>query len=503
MQPYSRVVNIDPWEYLVLLIYVGIIGIIYARRKNLEIKKNPEYRYYLLGLYAKIFGGVIFTLVYIYYYGNGDTLSYFNASAVLCNLAKIDPLMYLEAFFSANTPENYWRFFNQETGYPLEYVYFDDRTYILVRFVSLLSLVAFNSILLSVAVVSTVAFGGVWQLYRTLVRYFPSLQWQLAVAVLFFPSVVFWGSGIMKDTFTFTGLCWFIYSLDNIFFRKREISGSWVNLIVSSFVMVAMKPYVFMMIVPSGLLWVLYYRVKRFRNAFVRLFFLPMALLTMGGLSFFILTKLEGSLGKFSLNQSLDTIILAQADMKRSEQYGRNFFDLGEIEATWGSVFSKFPQAVFAGLYRPAMVEVNNVVMLLTALENTFLLLMTLYILLRSRVVFLFTLILQNPMLQMFYLFSISYAFMIAITTPNFGAMVRFKIPLLPLFVSALFITRFILDKRLDALRRGRPFRFEIYENGEPRGPVVMPDQEVHRRQRRPGPDRRGGPVMSPHPTSG
>lgn len=482
MQPFSRVVNIDPWEYLVLVIYIGIISIVYARRKNLEIRKHDEYRYYLWGLYAKIFGGVIFTLVYIYYYGNGDTLSYFNASVVLCNLAKSDPLTYLEAFFSANTPENYWRFFNHRTGYPLEYVYFDDRTYILVRFVSLLSLLSFNSILLSVAVVSTVAFGGVWHLYRTLVRYFPSLKWQLALAVLFFPSVVFWGSGIMKDTFTFTGLCWFIYSLDNIFFRKRDISSSWFHLVVSSAVMVAMKPYVFMMIVPSGLLWVLYYRVKRFRNAFVRLFFLPMALMAMGGGSFFILTKLEGSLGKFSLNQSLDTIILAQADMKRSEQYGRNFFDLGEIEATWGSVFSKFPQAVFAGLYRPTLLEVNNVVMLLTALENTFLLLMTLYILFRARIVFLFTLILQNPMLQMFYLFSISYAFMIAITTPNFGAMVRFKIPLLPLFVAALFITQFILDRRAQALRQGRPFRFEAYENGEPRGPMPPPAQPVGRR---------------------
>jgi hypothetical protein len=469
MQPITRVVNVDLWEYLLVALYIVIIGTVFSRRKNLQIGRHSEYRYYLWALYAKILGGVLFTLIYIYYYGNGDTLSYFNASTALSNVARENPALYLEALFADNTMENYSRFFTQRTGYPLDYVYIDDRTYILVRFVSVLTLFALNSILLSVAVVSTVAFGGVWQLYRTLVRYFPSLQWQLAVSVLFFPSVVFWGSGIMKDTFTFTGLCWFIYALDNIFFLKRDLSRSWVNLLFASFVMVAMKPYVFMMIVPSGLLWVLYYRVKRFRNAFVRLFILPVGVLSMGGLSFYILNKLEGSLGKFSLNQALDTIILAQSDMKRSEQYGRNFFDLGAIEPTWGSVFSKFPQAVFAGLYRPALVEVNNVVMLLTALENTFLLLLTFYILMRSRIVFLFTLLFQNPMLQMFYLFSISYAFMIAITTPNFGAMVRFKIPLLPLFVSALFITSFILDRRREADRRGRPFRFSDYEDGEPR----------------------------------
>ena len=53
------------------------------RRKNLQIGRHPEYRYYLWALYAKILGGIFFTLVYIYYYGNGDTLSYFNASAAL------------------------------------------------------------------------------------------------------------------------------------------------------------------------------------------------------------------------------------------------------------------------------------------------------------------------------------------------------------------------------------------------------------------------------------
>jgi hypothetical protein len=139
---------------------------------------------------------------------------------------------------------------------------------------------------------------------------------------------------------------------------------------------------------------------------------------------------------------------------------------------------------------------VNNVVMLLTALENTFVLLLTLYIVMRSRIVFLFTLLFQNPMLQMFYLFSISYAFMIAITTPNFGAMVRFKIPLLPLFVSALFITSFILDRRREADRRGRPFRFSDYEDGEPRRPAV----QVSAQQARSGRTATGAAVAQERP---
>ncbi|MCC6841103.1 MAG: hypothetical protein IT230_13180 [Flavobacteriales bacterium] len=471
----TRIVEIEPWEYMVLLLYVVFIGFVFSRRKNLEVRLNPEFRYYVWALYAKILGGVAFTLTYIYYYGNGDTLSYFNSSVILSRMALSDTGNWLHALFSDNTMENYYRLFDNRTGYPMEYVYLDDHAYALVKFTSLLALFGFNSILLTVAMVSTLAYGGIWGFYRTLARYYPSLRGQLAFAVLFFPSVVFWGGGIMKDTFTFTGLCWFITAMDRIFFLKRNVASSWLLLLLASYVMIAMKPYVFMMIVPAGLLWVLYYRVKRMRNVFLRLFLLPVGVLVVVGLAFFILTKLEGSLGKYSLGKALDTIMLTQADMKRSEQYGHNYFDLGEVDHTWGSVFSKFPQAVFAGLYRPTLADANNAVMVLTALENTFLLVLSLYILIRSRILFLFTLLLKNPLLQMFLLFSISYAFMIAITTPNFGAMVRFKIPLLPMFVSALFIAKLILDRRLAAIRGGRPFHFEAYEHGEPRSAPTKP----------------------------
>ncbi len=469
MPPDTPIVTIEAWEYLLLVLYMVAIGAFFAWRKARLMLLHPEYRYYTWALHAKIMGGVLFTLTYIYYYGNGDTISYFNSSVILSRMAVNDPAGWVRALFIDNSMENYYKLFDNATGYPLEYVYVDDHTYALVKFTSVLALLGLNSILLTVALVSTVAYGGVWHFYRMLVRYYPSMQRELTFAVLFFPSVVFWGSGIMKDTFTFTGLCWFIHALDGIFFNKRNVRWAWLTLLFASYVLITMKPYVFMMIVPAGLLWVLYFRVKRLKNVFMRLFLLPMGAITVSVLAFFILSRLEGSLGKYSLGNALDTIMVTQADMKRSEQYGSNYFDLGDIEPTWGSVLSKFPQAVFAGLYRPSLFEVNNVVMLLTALENTFLLLLTLYIMVRSRIFFLITLLLKNSMLQMFLMFSVSYAFMIAITTPNFGAMVRFKIPLLPMFLSGLFIARFILDRRLEAMRAGRTFRFDDFENGEPR----------------------------------
>ncbi len=464
-------VTIQLWEFLLLFIVVAVAGVMHARRKNIEIKRHAEYRYYLWGLYAKIFGAVMFSLTYVFYYKNGDTISYFISAVPFAKLFFQDPLVYFDALFAENTLENRFRLFNPDTGYPLSYIYYDSRSYTLVRLVSPFVILTFQSYLLCAAAVGIVSYGGVWRLYRMMVRYYPKLQRQLAIAVLFFPSTVFWGSGILKDTFTFTAVCWYVHAMDRIFMLRRGGSSTWGVLIVASAILIGMKPYIFMTIFPASIMWVLYQRVATIRNTAVRVLILPVAMSLLVVVTLFTLDTLGDRLSKFSLDKALDTIVLNQKDMKRGEHYGDNYFDLGEVEARWSSVLAKFPQATFAGLFRPALIESNNVVMVLSGLENTYLLFLALYVLYRSRLVFFFTLVLRNPLLQMCYLFAVGYAFMIAITTPNFGAMVRFKIPLLPFFVAALFISAHILDRRRAAFAGGRRFDIEDFVDGDPDRP--------------------------------
>ncbi|MCB0764769.1 MAG: hypothetical protein R2815_13525 [Flavobacteriales bacterium] len=464
----SRPIDIAFWEFLVVLVYMVLVGVVFSRKKAINIKQHPEYKYYLWGIYSKIIGGVLFSLTYVYYYDNGDTISYFRSAVPLANLALKDPVMFFQALFADNTPENRYLFFDQETGYPIPYVYYDSRTYWLVRLISPLVLFSFKSYLLATAFVSTIAFGGVWSLYRTFVRYYPTLRWQLALAILFFPSTLFWGSGIMKDTFTFTALCLYISSLDAFFFLKRDRLRAGSIGLVASALMIAMKPYIFMMIFPAGLLWAMHRRVSRIRNSLVRVLFLPMAMAALGFLVIVTLESLGDRLNKFSLDKALETIVVSQNDLKRGEQYGDNYFDLGELEPTWSSVFSKLHVATFAGLFRPTILEAKNVVVMLAALENAWLLVFSITILIRSRLVHLITLIRSNPLLQMCFLFSLGYAFMIGVTTPNFGAMIRFKIALLPLYVSALFITDLILKRWRAASNRGLGFQFKTFVDGDP-----------------------------------
>ena len=124
----SSPIDIAFWEFLVLFVYIAVVGVIHARKKNVEIVKHPEYRYYLWGLYMKVFGGMAFALIYVYYYGNGDTVSFYLSSEPLVELLLKDPVLYLQALFADNSIENRYRFFDGSTGYPIGYVYLDSRS---------------------------------------------------------------------------------------------------------------------------------------------------------------------------------------------------------------------------------------------------------------------------------------------------------------------------------------------------------------------------------------
>lgn len=178
-------------------------------------------------------------------------------------------------------------------------------------------------------------------------------------------------------------------------------------------------------------------------------------------------------MGKFSLDNALSTIEVSQADLTRSEQYGENYFDIGGFDGTWSGLISKFPVATSAGLFRPYLWEARSFVMALGGMENLWLLLLALGTLYKAGPRFLVRCLSSIPILLMAFLFAIMFAFLIGVTTPNFGALVRFKIPLVPLFVAALFIVRYLSSISKQVKNSGRVFRLAEFRMGTAHLPNV------------------------------
>lgn len=474
-------VGIEPWEWTLGIVYVAFLYLYFARLKNVAIKHSPEYQHMLWGLTARMVGGVAFSLIYFYYYRGGDTIMYFYSAVALSNMASLDFPAYLDIVTGPNDQANLNRF-SEHTGWPFAYMYFDSRAYAVIRLISPIVILTFNSYLITTLILASFSYFGIWRCYRTFVSYYPALRNKLAIAFLYMPSVVFWGSGIMKDTFTMSATCWWVHCLDELYFKRRRMTFNIAGLLVSATVLIVMKPYIFMTLFPVSVAWVLYYRVARIRSAFVKFLALPVVFGVLIGGSLYVLNNLGDQLDKFSLDKALETAVSIQGDMKRSDFYGGNYFDIGELDGTMPNLLSKFPVATNAALFRPYIWESRSVVVALSGLENLWLLCFTLLVLWRTKVKFFLQAVFRNPLTMMCVVFSVAFGFSLGISTPNFGALVRFKIPLVPFMVSALYIVSYLNGLRVMAKRVNRRFDLHEFLHGQPRAAPASRPGEHHGR---------------------
>jgi hypothetical protein len=96
------------------------------------------------------------------------------------------------------------------------------------------------------------------------------------------------------------------------------------------------------------------------------------------------------------------------------------------------------PDAIVVSLFRPYLWEVNNPLMLLSALESLALLLLVVYLIFKGNVR-LFRAF-WEPNIFFYLLFALTFAFAVGVSTYNFGTLVRYKIPMMPFFVMALVL---------------------------------------------------------------
>lgn len=71
--------------------------------------------------------------------------------------------------------------------------------------------------------------------------------------------------------------------------------------------------------------------------------------------------------------------------------------------------------------------------MIVSSLENLILLVITIFLLIKMRFYNLFLLIFKHHILFFSVFFSLFFSFSVGLTTSNFGSLVRYKIPAIPL----------------------------------------------------------------------
>lgn len=422
--------------YLALIYFVA--SSIAAKRK----KESPDFEFFTRGLMFKCLGAIALCLIYTKFYTGGDTTGYFDGAYLTQMLGFEDFDTYLKIIFNGDTGVQTIKAFGRHNLCCPDYLR-DPQSFTVIRFTAPLTLIGAFSYFNTSIVLAVVSYSGPWRLFRLFTQYYPEMRKQLAVAILYVPSVLFWGSGILKDTYTFSAACWFTWSVHQIFIKRDRLLFHSFTLLTSSWLLISVKPYIFASLLPGAVIWVSFRRVAAIKSVFFKLLIAP-AIIAIGLLVVSVLMSgLSDKLGEFAdVDKAAERAKVTNADLKR-EVYGTNSFDIGTFDGSLGSFLALFPLALTAGLFRPFIWEANNLVMILSGLENAFLLFIFLRVFFRLLPLRFFKYIFSDPLLLFCFSFSIFFAGSVGIATANFGALVRYKIPCIPFFLATLFILEY------------------------------------------------------------
>jgi len=176
-------------------------------------------------------------------------------------------------------------------------------------------------------------------------------------------------------------------------------------------------------------------------STFFKITLFPIIAFTVLLIGYFVFNNLSSMMGRYGdVDGALEQAKIIQTDLLREDQYGANNYDLGEIDGSILGLIKVAPTAVFTALFRPLFWEVGSPTMFISAIENTFLIVFSLFTFLTVSPIKFLRLLLKEPFLLYCLTFSIIFAFGVGIAGTNFGALVRYKIPLIPFFFPMLYL---------------------------------------------------------------
>lgn len=406
-------------------------------------------KYFIPAFTAKIIGALAVGFIYQFYYDRGgDTYAYFYQSKVIHEALFDDPFAAVKLLFDSGADYN----LSASSYDPSTYnyasrirFYAGKSEFFIVRLTALLGFFCASTYSSIAVLFSVFSFSGLWALFVAFKERFEAIHLRMAIAVLFLPSVVFWGSGVMKDTVVIGAFGWAFYCIDRIFIRGINPKNFllYLILLVSLYSIYMVKIYVLFSLVPAALLWILLVHKNKIRDALIRLIVAPVFVVLAGVGCYFILQNISEGDRRYDVEGIAErTKINAEYLYYVSVKNDGSAYYLGELDGSLKSMLILAPAAINVTLFRPYLWEVKNPLMLLSFLESTLFLLATLALLISPGPLKSLKIIYENPLLIFCFVFSIILAVGVGLNSFNFGTLVRYKIPLLPFYLAGIFIIR-------------------------------------------------------------
>lgn len=410
-----------------LLVLVGLVWWLW--KQDWEETIRP---YFFPALLLKLGCGVLLGVLSFYVLEKGDTQLYYKRALMMAETAWEQGIgTYLR-----------YLLFNDAMGTPMEGLQkpFYESAWNMPKLLSIPMVLSGGNYFISSLYLSLFSFTGLWLLVNAIVRQFPATTWAALVGFIFFPSVLYWSSGVTKESIMLGGMGLMLSSSLQLMYgpgKGRQllyvlllVVGLYLVWLVKYFVAVAL-----VLLLALGLLLRAIFYSTRLQHLHWSVKLLALLVLFSGVT--FLGTQLNPNL---HLENLPDAVYLNYQTSLLASQ-GKPRIDFPFLEPTYLS-FALHSQLAFAGiLFRPFLWEAYNALSLVAALENTLLLLMT-FGFLRD----LFSESRWKWRHGYFLIAILVYVFvmgtLLAYSMPNLGTLSRYRVAVLPFIVYLLLLCK-------------------------------------------------------------
>ena len=407
---------------LVHFLAIGWIVVLIWRRETLLRK------IFFPALAVKVAAGIAVGLLYQYYYSVGDTWLYFSDGRLLSTLARSDFSVYWQLLWGSEG----------ELPASAAFGFHEPRALFFVKVVSVFNLISLDNYWVVSVYFSLFSFLGAWFLLKQLAEKIPNSTLPAALGLLFFPSLVFWSSGLIKESLAMAGLYFLVGIFIRLWFSEKFRLSHLLPLLLSIWIVWNLKYYyaaVFFAVGITSLAFKYIITRRGYRGSFVKAcaFWLLIFAVALASVTFLH--------PNFSPQQLL-TVIVDNNEAYSVTSAPEDQVHFCSLQQSWGSLAMNSPWALLSGLFRPFVWESGTILQFMSSVEN--LLLLVVFVVAVSK-----TRQLSGSSHRMLVFAAMVYVILLAVfitlSTPNFGTLSRYRVGYLPFFVTIILGARPVL----------------------------------------------------------
>lgn len=399
-----------------ILLFVDFFGLaalawwVY-RRQPVTLQK-----FYWPALVLKLTAGFGVGILYFYHYGYGDTIKFWQDSVIVSRSLWLNPIETLDILWNEDSIQD---------GPLPGLSYRIDRSFFFVKILGIVAFFFGNNYWMMASALSFISFLAAWFLIRRIVECFPDATIPSVIAFLFFPTVVFWSAGVIKESVGLAALYVVAARCLRWVYQHKARFVDVPAIVLAVWVGWSLKYYWIVIFVAAAIPFVIVSlcaqkvnMIHRYRLPIWLALTLVMILASMNAHPNFDPGRL------FLVIDENNEALMRLSTEENAVRYN--------LTPDFRSLMMNSPKALVTGLFRPFLWETFNTLSFFSALANTFVLIASILALPSLKKLFTSE---DNLLAISIFFYVTLLAIFLALSTPNFGTLDRLKIGYTPFFL--------------------------------------------------------------------